>query len=130
MPAGPALRGGPAQADDDHHVRQLSAGTGHRAAAFDSGLTIPDFAACLSMGMQPVGLVQGYYYGQVASWSNYSYNAVRSYPCACYETAPHNPGWVGRLSDLDAAWVTAHAAALSRMLQRSRGHRGSRGGRA
>ena len=25
-----------------------------------SGLTVPDFAACLQMGLQPVGFVQGY----------------------------------------------------------------------
>lgn len=29
-------------------------------AAFSSGLTVPDFAACLHMGMVPVGLVQGF----------------------------------------------------------------------
>ena len=28
--------------------------------AFTSGLTVPDFAACLQMGLQPVGFVQGY----------------------------------------------------------------------
>ncbi|MGH9055994.1 MAG: hypothetical protein ACRDYY_09065 [Acidimicrobiales bacterium] len=37
-------------------------------AAFSSGLTIPDFAACLHMGMRPVGLVQGYC---VMKWSWY-----------------------------------------------------------
>ncbi len=95
----------------------MNAATAPPPRAFDSGLTIPDFAACLSMGLQPVGLAQGYYCGQIASWSNYSYNPVRSYPCACYESAPHNPGWVGRLTELDASWVQAHAAALQRMLK-------------
>jgi Putative heavy-metal-binding len=28
--------------------------------AFSSGLTVPDFAACLDLGLQPVGLVQGF----------------------------------------------------------------------
>lgn len=28
--------------------------------AFTSGLTVPDFAACLQMGLEPVGFVQGY----------------------------------------------------------------------
>jgi Putative heavy-metal-binding len=69
------------------------------------------------MGLQPVGLVQGYYCGQIGSWSNYSYYPERNYPCACYEQAPHNPGWVGRLGDLDGAWMDAHATALSRMLK-------------
>jgi hypothetical protein len=39
-----------------------------RRAAFSSGLTVPDFAACLQMGMRPVGLVQGFC---VMSWSWY-----------------------------------------------------------
>ena len=34
--------------------RRLSAGS------FSSGLTVPDFAACLQMGLRPVGLVQGF----------------------------------------------------------------------
>jgi len=29
----------------------------------------------------------------------------------------HNPGWVGQMSDLDNAWITAHQTALSRMLK-------------
>jgi hypothetical protein len=28
--------------------------------AFTSGLTVPDFAACLQMGLEPVGYVQGF----------------------------------------------------------------------
>ena len=84
--------------------------------AFDSGLTIPDFAACLSMGMQPLALVQGYFFGQIASWSNYSYYPERNYPCACYETEMHNPGWVGQVRDLDDAWMAAHQTALNRMM--------------
>ena len=84
--------------------------------AFDSGLTIPDFAACLSMGVSPLGLVQGYFCGQISNWSNYSYDAGYYYPCACYETGPHNQGWVGQVRDLDDAWTQAHRTALSRML--------------
>ena len=84
--------------------------------AFDSGLTIPDFAACLSMGVEPLGLVQGYFCGQISSWSNYSYDAGFYYPCACYEAAPHNQGWVGQVVDLDNAWMDAHRTALGRML--------------
>jgi hypothetical protein len=37
-------------------------------SAFSSGLTVPDFAACLHMGMRPVGLVQGFC---VMRWSWY-----------------------------------------------------------
>jgi uncharacterized protein YbjQ (UPF0145 family) len=39
-----------------------------KRAAFSSGLTVPDFAACLQMGMRPVGLVQGFC---VMQWSWY-----------------------------------------------------------
>lgn len=37
-----------------------------RNPAFSSGLSVPDFAACLHAGMRPVGLVQGFC---VISWS-------------------------------------------------------------
>ena len=30
------------------------------SGSFSSGLTVPDFAACLQMGLRPVGLVQGF----------------------------------------------------------------------
>lgn len=85
--------------------------------AFDSGLTIPDFAACLSMGLRPVGLVQGFYCGRVAGWSSYSAYPLHNYPCACYEQEPHSPGWVGEVQALDTAWMAAHQAALERMLK-------------
>ena len=84
--------------------------------AFDSGLTTPDFAACLAMGLRPLGLVQGFYCGQVSSWSSYSGYPVRQYPCACYEQEYHQTGWLGRVDDLDRAWTAAHATALERML--------------
>lgn len=42
--------------------RRLSSG------AFSSGLSTPDFAACLAMGLRPVGLVQGFC---VMKWSWY-----------------------------------------------------------
>lgn len=96
----------------------LSAGTADgRAPAFDSGLTIPDFAACLSMGLRPVGLVQGFYCGQIANWANYSARPVYNYRCACVEMNPHQTGWVGRVDDLDAGWIAAFNAALERMVK-------------
>ena len=68
-------RGDPAQADHHHLARQLMADLGDRPipadlpeaaarrfaeGAFTSGLTVPDFAACLQMGLEPVGFVQGF----------------------------------------------------------------------
>lgn len=86
--------------------------------AFDSGLTTPDFAACLSMGLEPVALVQGYYCGQVAAWSSYSAAVTRQYGC------PHGwvggehppPDWIGVVQTLDEAWLNAHQVALDRLL--------------
>ncbi len=72
--------------------------------------------ASLSMGLRPLGLVQGYYFAQVSSWSAYSGYPVRNYPCACYEVGMHQTGWLGRVDDLDRLWTGAHATALGRML--------------
>jgi hypothetical protein len=90
---------------------------GDNGQPFDSGLTTPDFAACLSMGLRPLRLVQGYFFGQISGWSAYSAYPLRQYPCACMEMGPHVTGWLGRVSDLDAAWVAAHQTALERLLQ-------------
>jgi hypothetical protein len=46
--------GGPAGDLPEAADRRLTSG------AFSSGLTVPDFAACLHMGLRPVGLVQGF----------------------------------------------------------------------
>lgn len=73
------------------------------------------------MHLQPVGLVQGYYFGQVSNWSAYSGYPVRNYPCACTEMEVHQTGWVGRVDDLDGAWMSAHQTALGRMLQEAAG---------
>ena len=42
------------------------------SGSFSSGLTVPDFAACLQMGLQPVGLVQGFC---VMQWGWYGANS-------------------------------------------------------
>ena len=60
------------QADHHHLARQLMSDDGERRSSrgrrspprvhppFSSGLTVPDFAACLDLGLQPLGLVQGF----------------------------------------------------------------------
>lgn len=95
----------------------MSEVTAPQPQAFDSGLTIPDFAGCLSMGLRPLGLVQGFFYGQISGWSSYSATVARNYPCVCMETAPHTSGWLGEVQALDTAWMSAHQTALERMLQ-------------
>jgi uncharacterized protein YbjQ (UPF0145 family) len=58
-----------APADGHHLARQLMSGPSDvpeaaprrlESGSFSSGLTVPDFAACLQMGLRPVGLVQGF----------------------------------------------------------------------
>src|SRR5579884_180214 len=44
------------------------AGRRFQSSAFTSGLTVPDFAACLHMGLRPVAFVQGFC---VMQWSWY-----------------------------------------------------------
>jgi hypothetical protein len=88
-----------------------------KSEPFDSGLTTPDFAACLSMGLRPLRLVQGYFFGQISGWSTYSAYPLRQYPCACMEMGPHVTGWLGRVADLDSAWAAAHQTALERLLK-------------
>lgn len=85
------------------------------AAPFDSGLSTPDFVACLSMGLRPLGLVQGFYCGQISGWSNYTSERLVNYSCMHPEYHV-NPGWVGHVYGLDDAWATAHATALERMM--------------
>jgi hypothetical protein len=57
------------------------------SGAFSSGLTTPDFAACLAMGLEPVGLVQGFC---VMKWS--WYGAGSPYFQA---SSPYSPGGGG-----------------------------------
>jgi hypothetical protein len=73
------------------------------------------------MGLRPLGLVQGFYCGQITNWTNYSAHPVYYSRCACYEVNVHQPGWVGQVDGLDDAWVSAHRTALERMLEEAAG---------
>lgn len=103
--------------NDEPMAPTLPGGAG---ASFGSGLSIPDFAACLAMGLQPLGLVQGFYCGMVSSWSSYSGYPLHTYPCACYEVQAHQTGWIGTVDDLDRAWANAYQTALDRMLDEAK----------
>ena len=52
--AAPGPPGGPEGDLPEAAVRRLE------SSAFSSGLTVPDFAACLELGLEPVALVQGF----------------------------------------------------------------------
>ena len=109
-------------------VRRFSSG------AFSSGLTVPDFAACLQLGLEPVGLVQGFcvmqwgWYGAGSSFmrgSNpYTMGAQsegaysESYRCPHgYVSAEHRM-WGQNLEQpwVEAAWSAGYGAAYARML--------------
>jgi hypothetical protein len=105
-----------------------------RSGAFSSGLTVPDFAACLQLGLEPVGLVQGFcvmqwgWYGAGASFMRgqnpYTMGAQsegaysESYRCPHgYVSAEHRM-WGQNLEQpwVEAAWSTGYGAAYARML--------------
>jgi hypothetical protein len=62
-------------------------------AAFSSGLSVPDFAACLHMGMRPVGLVQGFC---VMNWS--WYGAGSPYASSVYWSSSASAGTLSSYS--------------------------------
>ncbi len=96
-----------------------------RPGVFDSGLTTPDFAACLSMGLEPLALVQGFFCGQLAGWSTYQAAVVTNYPCGYGWGGGGNdhppPGWLGVATALDEAWSTAFSTAHQRLVDEARG---------
>ena len=63
--------------------------------AFTSGLTVPDFAACLQMGLEPVGYVQGFcvmqwqWYGMGSPFGTFGANYGRQRGYAESWQCPH-----------------------------------------
>ncbi len=84
--------------------------------AFSSGLTVPDFAACLELGMRPVGLVQGFcvmkwsWYGAGSPYLRGQYGAgsswntmVSSYNCPHGYVSNDHRSWG---ENFEQPWVT------------------------
>jgi len=110
-------------------LRRLDSG------AFSSGLSVPDFAACLQLGLQPVGLVQGFcvmQWGWYGSGSGFSrgmnpYNMgnqaqgaySENYRCPHgYVSAEHRMwGQNFEQSWVQQAWHSGYDAAYGRMLE-------------
>jgi uncharacterized protein YbjQ (UPF0145 family) len=104
------------------------------SSAFSSGLTVPDFAACLDLGLQPVGLVQGFCvmrWGWYGAGSGYMrgmnpYTAGGQSPGAYSETyrCPHgfvsneHRMWGQNLEQtwVEEAWSEGYGSSYSRML--------------
>ncbi|MHB8221081.1 MAG: heavy metal-binding domain-containing protein [Acidimicrobiales bacterium] len=66
------------------------------SGAWSSGLSVPDFASCLSMGMDPVGFVQGYAVMQWTWYANSYYGAMGG---------PPSPSGAGQYSE---SWQCPH----------------------
>ncbi len=101
-------------------------------AAFSSGLTVPDFAACLHMGLRPVALVQGYcvmkwswygagsQYATSAFWGTGSFGSTLSnYRCphSLYVGSAEHRSWGSNVEQPWVAntWQEGYNAAFQRM---------------
>jgi hypothetical protein len=106
-----------------------------KSDAFSSGLTVPDFAACLELGLEPVALVQGFcvmrwgWYGPGSGYgrglSPYSFGSQgdgsysETYRCPHgYVSAEHRT-WGQNLEQpwVEAAWAQGYGSAYARMIE-------------
>jgi len=104
------------------------------SGAFSSGLTVPDFAACLDLGLEPVALVQGFcvmQWGWSGPQSNFmrgmapsvagqapgGYNEV--YRCPHGYVSNEHRTWGQNMEQtwVEAAWAQGFGTALRRMLE-------------
>src|SRR5580698_2948060 len=109
------------------------------SSAFSSGLTVPDFAACLEMGLQPVALVQGFcvmQWGWYGPGSGYGRGLSpyagpqgaggysETYRCPHgYVSAEHRM-WGQNLEQpwVEQAWAHGYGTAYSRMIEEATDH--------
>jgi uncharacterized protein YbjQ (UPF0145 family) len=126
--------GGPQGDLPEAAVRRLE------STAFSSGLTVPDFAACLELGLQPVALVQGFC---VMQWGWYGAGSTYMRGMNPYVAGPDNAGaysetyrcphgfvsaehrmWGQNVEQtwVEAAWTQGYGTAFGRMLEEARAH--------
>jgi hypothetical protein len=122
--------GGPERDLPEAAVRRLESN------AFSSGLTVPDFAACLDLGLQPVALVQGFCvmrWGWYASGSGGFMRGASPYAWGQQEAGsysevfrcPHgyvsteHRTWGQNLEQpwVERAWIQGYGTAYNRMLE-------------
>jgi hypothetical protein len=110
------------------------------SSAFSSGLSVPDFAACLELGLEPVALVQGFcvmQWGWYGPGSGYMrggspYVMGQQSPGAYSETyrCPHgyvsaeHRMWGQNLEQpwVEEAWAQGYGTAYSRMIEEATDH--------
>jgi hypothetical protein len=125
----PPPGGGPAGDLPEAAVRRLESDT------FSSGLTVPDFAACLELGLEPVALVQGFcvmrwgWYGAGTGFmrgvSPYAYGQQEAGAYSEIFRCPHgfvsteHRMWGQNLEQpwVERAWLQGYGSAYSRMLE-------------
>ena len=118
--------GGPTDDLPEAAERRFSEG------AFTSGLTVPDFAACLQMGLEPVGYVQGFcvmqwqWYGMGSPFggfgSPYAGQArgySESWQCPHGFVSAEHRGWGQNYEQswIEDAWHQGFDGAYARMLE-------------
>jgi hypothetical protein len=104
------------------------AGERLRSGSFSSGLTVPDFAACLQMGLQPVGLVQGFcvmqqsWYGPPGSMWGSPGGYSSNWPCPHgFVSAEHRVyGQNYEQPWVEDAWAQGFGAAYERMIDEAK----------
>ncbi len=102
------------------------------AGAFSSGLSVPDFAACLDMGFEPIGLVQGFCAMQ---WGWYTMGGafrrgfspyggapgdyLENYQCPHGMRSAEHRAWGQNYEQswIEGAWREGFTSAYSRMLE-------------
>lgn len=130
----PGAPPGPATGDlPEAAVRRLQSG------AFSSGLTVPDFAACLELGLEPVALVQGFcvmqwgWYGPGSSTmrgvSPYSFGSgnggySETYRCPHGFVSAEHRTWGQNLEQpwVESAWARGYGTAYARMIEEATAH--------
>ena len=100
--------------------------------SFSSGLSVPDFAACLSMGLEPLGLVQGFcamqwglagagtlLAGAMAQPRVGAGGYSEMYQCPHGFVTGEHRAWGQNYEQtwVEAAWATGFSSALARMVE-------------
>ena len=100
--------------------------------AFTSGLTVPDFAACLQMGLEPVGYVQGYcvmqwqWYGMGSPYGSFGmpYRGQQggyseTWQCPHGFVSAEHRGWGQNYEQswIEDAWSEGFTSAYDRMVE-------------
>jgi uncharacterized protein YbjQ (UPF0145 family) len=108
------------------------------SGSFSSGLTVPDFAACLQMGLRPVGLVQGFcamQWGWYGAGSQYMRGASpyatpgssrggysQTWTCPHGMISPEHRAWGQNYEQtwVEAAWLQGFGAAFGRLMEEAK----------